>query len=253
MENGRSRNPKDRKSSFSEDVLNSRFLAGLTPEQALDVLGRGSREEWKAGSWLAHQGEPAARFFLIDSGRIKLVQLGAGGANVAVRFSVAGQVFGYGSLIKKSTYIGSALAVRNSRTLSCTGDAVWQLMKRYPRLAENVVGTLFVQVIHLQDRCMLLASDSVERRLARTLAHLALTIGRKSASSVSISDGFSARDLADLSGTTIFTVSRVLSEWERRGIVRKGRGWVVITDLQALLQIGSKYKDALPSSVGATS
>jgi CRP-like cAMP-binding protein len=127
--------------------------------------------------------------------------------------------------------------------LSWSTETVWELMRGYPRLVENVMQIFLAQLAHLQDRCLNLAGETVERRLARSLSQLALSIGKKSGRVTMIGDGFSAKDLADLSGTTIYTVSRVLGEWERRGLINKGRGWVAILDSDGLLQEAAKSKD----------
>jgi CRP-like cAMP-binding protein len=44
----------------------------------------------------------------------------------------------------------------------------------------------------------------------------------------------SREELAQMTGTTLFTVSRQLSAWEAKGIVRAGRGAVAICDLATL-------------------
>jgi CRP-like cAMP-binding protein len=48
---------------------------------------------------------------------------------------------------------------------------------------------------------------------------------------------FSRQDLAEMAGTTLYTVSRVLSGWEKRGLVLTGRERLVITQPHALMQV----------------
>ena len=47
----------------------------------------------------------------------------------------------------------------------------------------------------------------------------------------------SRQDLADMTGATLFTASRTLSAWRRRGLIQSSRGRVVLTDRQAIMQI----------------
>jgi CRP-like cAMP-binding protein len=47
----------------------------------------------------------------------------------------------------------------------------------------------------------------------------------------------SREDLAQMTGTTLFTVSRLLSGWEARGMVRSRREAVAIRDVQSLREI----------------
>jgi CRP-like cAMP-binding protein len=226
----------------SEALHNSPLLNGLSQHEALEVVKASVRKEWKADSWVYRHSDPATQFYMLESGRIKLLQVGTRGAEMVLRFSAPGQIFGHAAFLKKSAYPCSALVVGVSRTLSWSTESVWQLMREHPRLAENVMQILLTQLVQLQDRCLNLAGESVERRLACSVSQLALSIGKKSGRATVISDGFSAKDLADLSGTTIFTVSRVLGEWERRGFIKKGRGWVAVLDLGALLEEAGKCK-----------
>jgi len=45
------------------------------------------------------------------------------------------------------------------------------------------------------------------------------------------------QDLAELTGTTLYTVSRTLSAWQRRGLVDVGRTRVVIREPHGLVTI----------------
>jgi CRP-like cAMP-binding protein len=227
---------------LSEGLFDSPLLIGLARDEAVEVVGRASRQEWNAGSWVYRQGDAATQVYMLEAGRVKIFQTGTRGAPVVLRFNAPGNVFGHAGILNKVSYICSALGVTRCRTLAWSTATVWQLMRDYPRLAENVLQMLLTQVVQLQDRCLNLASESVERRLARSLSQLALSIGRKSGRAVVISEGFAAKDLADLSGTTIFTVSRVLGEWQRHGLVKKGRGWVAVLDLDGLLAETAKTR-----------
>ncbi len=91
----------------------------------------------------------------------------------------------------------------------------------------------------MQERYRELATEKVERRIARTLLRLSAQMG------VTNADGdtelaFTRQELAEMSGTTLFTASRVLSEWEKQGLVESGRERVVIRKLQGLTQIAEE-------------
>ncbi|MER2268902.1 Crp/Fnr family transcriptional regulator [Methylobacterium oxalidis] len=45
------------------------------------------------------------------------------------------------------------------------------------------------------------------------------------------------KDIAEMTGVTYFTVSRVLSGWQKRGIVRLGRTRIVLVEERRLVQI----------------
>jgi CRP-like cAMP-binding protein len=89
----------------------------------------------------------------------------------------------------------------------------------------------------VQDRYRELATEKVERRIARTLLRLAAQSGRRVAEGVLIDIPLTRQDIAQMTGTTLFTVSRTLSEWERQGLLSVGRERVVIREPHALVKI----------------
>ena len=64
--------------------------------------------------------------------------------------------------------------------------------------------------------------------------------------------GLSREELAQMTGTTLFTVSRLLSAWEARGMVRPRREAVTICDVQSLRAIFcSGYSEVSTAWAGA--
>ena len=82
-----------------------------------------------------------------------------------------------------------------------------------------------------------LATERVERRVARALLRLVGQAGTKTEGGVLIDFPLSRQDLAELTGTTLHTVSRILSSWEHKGIIESGRRRIVICQPHGLVTI----------------
>jgi CRP-like cAMP-binding protein len=82
-----------------------------------------------------------------------------------------------------------------------------------------------------------LATERVERRIARALVRLVQQSGRRVAGGVLIDLPLSRDDIAQMTGTTIYTVSRTVSRWEADGILEAGRQRIVILKPHALVSI----------------
>ena len=80
-------------------------------------------------------------------------------------------------------------------------------------------------------------TERVERRVARALLRLVHDAGRRAEGGVEIAFPVSRQDIAEMTGTTLYTVSRLLSGWEERGIVRSSRQRIVLTKPRALVAI----------------
>jgi CRP-like cAMP-binding protein len=91
--------------------------------------------------------------------------------------------------------------------------------------------------VELQERLKEMQTERVERRIAHTIGRLVVQAGRRTAESIEIDFPITRQDLAEMTGTTLHTVSRTLSEWEAAGIVASRRQKVVILRPHALVAI----------------
>jgi len=93
-------------------------------------------------------------------------------------------------------------------------------------------------IMEMQERYRELATERVECRIALTVLRLASQIGIRSSDEENVIElPLSRQDVAEASGTTVFTVSRVLADWERQGVVETGRERVLIRNPHGLVQI----------------
>ena len=101
-------------------------------------------------------------------------------------------------------------------------------MERFPRIAINGLRLVSQRWHEVEERYRELATERVERRIAQTLLRLVRQVGRRVENGVLIDLPLTRQDLADMTGTTHYTVSRILSQWEQEKLIETGRGRVLI-------------------------
>ena len=119
-----------------------------------------------------------------------------------------------------------------------TRETMLELMKNNAQLAingMNMVGHRFTQMQH---RFQELATQRVEQRLARALLRLVRQFGRRTEEGVLIDISLSREDLAQMTGTNLYNVSRILSKWESDGLIATGRKRVTLRNAHALVALG---------------
>jgi len=79
-----------------------------------------------------------------------------------------------------------------------------------------------------------LAVDPVEARLAATLLRLAEQDGTRTARGLALPFHLTRQSLADMTGTTVESAIRVVSRWQKRGLVRDERGRLILADVTEL-------------------
>jgi CRP-like cAMP-binding protein len=181
------------------------------------------------------EGDPVRHVLLLTSGFAKITQLGPGGTEVILRFCVPGDVLGAVGLFSNGRHYTTAQAFRPCRALIWEAPAFDALVKRFPVLQQNMVSVLGEDLRELQERFHEVATERVAPRVARQLLRLLEKMGRPVNGLVEV--GLSREELAQMTGTTLFTVSRLLSAWEADGIVKPRREAVAICDVQALRAI----------------
>jgi CRP/FNR family transcriptional regulator, nitrogen oxide reductase regulator len=213
------------------------IFADLDERAVEDVLRAAHRRKVAKGETAFRQDEEAGAFYVLTAGRLKVTQVTAEGQQVVVRFIGPGEMFGCVAVFGGRCYPGTATAVEECRMIGFTKATMQHLMERHPRLAINTMGTIGGRLQETQARLRELSTERVERRIAHALIRLAEQAGRPVASGIVFDFAISRQDVAEMSGTTLHTVSRTLSAWEAQGIVEGGRQKITIRKPDALLAI----------------
>ena len=215
-----------------------------------ELLNAATQRTTLAGGLVVRQGDDADLFGMLFSGRAKMVQVTHDGRQVLLRYIVAGQEFGLIAVLPGFTYPLTLEAVEDCEVLCWPGATLATFFARYPQIALNALRIMVIRNQELQARYRELLTDRVEQRLARALVRLARVAGTADAQGTLIALPLSREDLAELIGTTLYTVSRTLSQWEQAGFVATGRERVVICAVDELEQIAGA-PEPLPVSCAA--
>lgn len=213
------------------------LLAGLSDEECGAMLAAAKIDRAEAGEVLFHQGDPAESFFLVTGGRVKLTQVSEEGDEVVVRFVAPGQPLAAISLLPGRTYPVSARAAVATRTLRWSGGALRRLTREVPGLLRVAGEAMADHMEEVTGRLREVSTERVAQRLARALLRLGEQVGREVEGGLLLDLPLTRRDLAEMTGTTLFTVSRQLSAWEGEGLVESGRERVVLRDRQRLEEL----------------
>jgi CRP-like cAMP-binding protein len=210
---------------------------GLTPQELDEVINAGRIYQKERHAFFYHQQDPATHFYILIDGQVRLGEVTADGHQVLVRFVGAGEALGIIAVLKNSEYPLAAQAVEDCHAWGWNSEALNQLMERFPQIAINGLRLVSERWHELEERYRELATEQVERRLARALLRLVRPVGRKVEGGIMIDLPLTRQDMADMTGTTQYTVSRIISRWEHENLIKTGRGWVLIRNPHALNRI----------------
>ena len=213
------------------------LFEGLPADTLAGIVGKAGARQFEAGGMFFNEGDQADAFFVLTAGRVKLTQLTPEGHQIVLRLIGPGDAFGGVGAFGEPMYPVSAEAVELSTALAWTSTVMRQLLETEPIIAVNALGFVARRLHDLQRRYRQAMTERVERRVARALLRLVHETGRRVDGGVEIGFPVSRQDIAEITGTTLYTVSRLLSAWEARGIVHSGRQRIVLTRPHALVEI----------------
>ncbi len=108
------------------------------------------------------------------------------------------------------------------------------LAARYPRLLDNGLSIASEYLAEHLESYLALTRHDARQRLVHVLTTIAPSIGHR------VSDGVELdvtnEELANTANVTLFTASRLLSEWQRSGDVLKRRGKLLLRFPERLLR-----------------
>lgn len=128
-----------------------------------------------------------------------------------------------------------------------------QYVARYPGFAAASHHTIGKRLNEMHDRMMEMATQQVERRVANALLRLITQMGRKTDNGIEVDFPVTRQDLSEMTGTTLHTVSRLLSAWERERIVESRRKHIMVSQPEHLVTLAEAPREsdrARPRPVG---
>ena len=221
----------------TEILKGVKLFSGLNPDELAYIASLVNTFKVKAGEYIFHEGDPADHLYILEEGRIKLTQVNLEGEQIITHYVTPGDAIGVVAVLSNIPYPVSALTLDDSTLLSWDARLMNLLMDKYPQITHNALGILANRIRDFQNRMLELSTERVERRIANALIRLARQTGVKTNEGVLIDIQLTRQDLAELSGTTIYSVSRILAKWEKSGLVKSRRAQVVITNAHGLVSI----------------
>lgn len=228
-----------------DEVEHLELFTALDAEELDEIVCAATGCRYHSGDTVFEQGGQATHFFVLVRGRLRVTQVTSEGQQVVIRMVNPGDLFGIAKALARLDYPGTATAVMESCAL-CWPMRLWAtLLERYPSLAMQAMQTMGSRLLEAQQRVRELSTEEVERRVAHAVLRLANQSGRKERDGVRIDFPISKQDIAEMTGTTLHTVSRILTAWEGAGLVEGGRQKLLVRDPHGLVMVADGLRPGL--------
>ena len=226
-----------------QSLATGELFVGL-PTRVLEAVAAAARpRRLRRGTRIFNQGDEGVRAHAVIEGGVRISQTGSDGAQVVLRFIGPGNIFGTVALFTDRCYPADATALSDTLEASWSEPELLDLMTRYPQIAINAIRIIGQRLQEMQDRMREVATQRAARRVAHALMRLARQSGHSTAAGTVIPFPLRRKDVADVAGTSLHTASRILTGWEKAGLLVSQRRRLTIRNTSELLRIAEKAPD----------
>jgi CRP/FNR family transcriptional regulator len=208
------------------------ILSSLSPEDRLALEPLCELRAYEKGATIFGEGDPAEDIHFLFLGRVKIVKA-AGDRDVILEILGPGEPVGTVAVFERRPFPAAAVALEPSGVITIPSRQFFSLIEKRPEITRRLLAGLTLRLMSLNRRLADM-TGSVERRIARLLTTLAERLGQKTGRGIFIPVALSRQDIADLVGTTVETAIRVMSRWQKEGVVETDKKGFWIPDPAAL-------------------
>ncbi|WP_457108336.1 Crp/Fnr family transcriptional regulator [Methylobacterium sp. P5_C11] len=213
------------------------LFSGLDREAADALLDAATNRQLTEGMTVFHQGDEPNPLFQVVTGLVRLSRIDSNGEQTTLRFMGPGELVGCVAVFQQFPFPATATAAKASSVLSWGAAQILDLIRRYPAISSNALKAVGDRAREMTERVAELSAKGVEERIASVLLRLARQVGQSCSEGIEVTYPITRNDIAEMTGVTYFTVSRVLSAWQKQGIVLLGRERILIVEPHRLAQI----------------
>ena len=208
----------------------------LASSECQRILSLAAQREYAGRQAIVQEGDEGGKVMVLASGRAKTSQISQTGDEVILRVKRAGDVIGLG-MARGETHSSTIRALEPCKVLSWNVEDFDRLCGQSPVLQRNTLQIMHDALRILQACFCEMATLKVSSRLARTLLRLA---EQDALENENVRITFTCEELGQMAGTTLFTVSRLLSKWTEMGLLYTENRGIVIEDIDWLLAIADE-------------
>lgn len=211
------------------------FFHAVSREELDEINKLFIEKGYEPGQTIIFAGDSAEHLYVVADGSVKLMQHSLTGQDVMLDVLTPGDFFGSLSILGEVEYSTTAVAQTACCVISIGADEFRKILHEYPPVALRVIDIIAERLSAAQEMIRQLSVHSVEQRIAYVLLKLAEKLGQEKEFGLLIQLPLGRSDLAEMVGTTTETASRVMSQFQKEGLISSGRRWVAITNREGLM------------------
>jgi CRP-like cAMP-binding protein len=210
-------------------------LKALNKDELVKLAGCKTSRIIRKGEVIFEEGENVNGIFCIKDGVCKLTKLSPNGKDHIVKLVSKGELLGQRSMISEEPVNLSAVALEDMEVCFIPKTEVMGFFDKNNQFSMNVMKTICGDLKEADSHTVNMAQKTVKERLAETLLYLHETFGKNEDDSLKIQ--LSRDELASMIGTATESCIRLLSDFNKLGLIKLVGKKITIIDIIKLKKI----------------
>ena len=190
---------------------------------------RVAERRYAARDTLFVPGDPDGQLYFLLEGTVRLYRLYGGHKEATIALLKDGGVFGELTLEGAPWQTSFAEAVTDTRVLTVRKPLLTEAIKRSPEFALKLFGSFSERLRQSDEVIESLLERGVSARLATLLSHLGERFGEPDGTGTVLKMRLTHQDLANMIFSTREAVSKVMSEFQRDGLIEVRNRTISVT------------------------
>jgi len=214
------------------------ILASVEPATVRDLAGKGTIRRYRRGTYLFHQGDDAPGVFFLVSGRVEISSLSVTGHRQLHTTLEGAQFFGELGVLGEMPRTATGVALEETDVWALDGEVFLDFLTAHPEVSHALLRVLARQVqaheAFVEDLLFLDLKGRVAKRLLQLVTPSLDDLPDDGSVLPSV---VTHADLASLCGGSRENVTRILSEFQRRGLIDKNERRYVLNNVNGLRKL----------------
>jgi CRP/FNR family transcriptional regulator/CRP/FNR family cyclic AMP-dependent transcriptional regulator len=203
-------------------MLATPVLGDVPEEDIRKLIDRGAIRQFRRGTYLLHQGEKATEVLFLWEGRVEISSLSSTGHRQLHSTIEPPQFIGEFGVLGDMPRTATALALQDSMVWAISAEEYLEFLDGQPAATRELLRALARQIQAHETLVEDLLSLDLKGRVAKRLLGLVSnSFDELPADGAMVPSIVTHADLASLSGGSRENVTRILSEFQRRGLVER--------------------------------
>lgn len=206
--------------NIDKEAAQTDILARLSRHDAEGLVAVSQARRFARGEFIFRAGAPGKHVYFLRQGRVKIYQPTQDGKDVILWFCFPGEMFGLAEVAQGGGRVVHAQACEACDVLCVSEAQLASYLQNHPSAALIMMQVLAGRLRSLGDVVVNLINDDVQTRIKKLILRLGTRYGVRVGQDIHLNIHLTHQEIADMVGTTRQTVTSVLGQLQRQGLMR---------------------------------